>query len=58
MWARFLASPLFSEEHDCYGVAALVFLEEALAVAAQLARIILSYGVGAVVAYYVVDSVA
>lgn len=39
-------------------MATLVFLEEALAVAAQLAREILSDGVGAVVAYDVVDSVA
>ena len=41
-----------------YDVAALFFLEEALAVAAQLAREILRDGVGAVVSDDVVDSVA
>ena len=45
-------------EHDGYGVAALVFLEESLAVAAKLARVVYGYGVGAVVADDVVDSVA
>jgi len=45
-------------EHDGYDVAALFLLEEALAVAAQLALVILCYGVCAVVADDVVDSVA
>ena len=34
------------------------FHKEALAVAAQLARVVFGYGVGAVVAHDVVDSVA
>ena len=51
-------SLLFAEKHDCCGVAALFFLEEALAVTAEFARVVLGYGVGAVVAYDVVDSVA
>jgi len=39
-------------------VAALFFRKEALAVAAQLARVVFGYGVGAVVADDIVDSVA
>ena len=53
-----MASLLLAEEHDGCGVAALFFLEEALAVAAEFARVVFGYGVGAVVSDDVVDSVA
>jgi hypothetical protein len=55
---RFVSPLFFRQKHHSQGVAALVFREEALAVAAQLARVVFGYGVGAVVAYDVVDSVA
>ncbi len=48
----------FCEKHYCRGVAALSFLHEAGAVAAQLASVVLGDGVGAVVADDVVDVVA
>jgi uncharacterized membrane protein len=48
---------LRQENHGC-GVAASVFLQEAGAVAAELARVVLDDGVGAVVSDDVVDIVA
>ena len=49
---------LFRQKHHRHRVAALVFLEEPLAVAAQLARVVFGYRVCAVVSDDVVDSVA
>ena len=46
---------LFCEEHYCHDVAASCFLEEAGAVAAELARVVLSDGVGAVISDNVVN---
>jgi hypothetical protein len=46
----------FCEEHDGGDVAAFVFLQVALAVAAEFARVVFCYGVRAVVAYDVVDA--
>jgi hypothetical protein len=48
----------FCEEQDGGDVAAFAFLQEAEAVAAELARVVLGDGVGAVVSDDVVDSVA
>ena len=47
----------FCEEQYCGDVAAFAFLQVAWTVAAEFAHVVLGDGVGAVVAYNVVDSV-
>jgi len=48
---------IFQEHHGC-GVAAFSLLQKPQAVAAELSRVVLDYGVGSVVSDDVVDSVA
>jgi hypothetical protein len=56
--SAWLALPFPWEEGYGFGVAALAFLEEALAVAAEFVRLVFCHSVGAVVSDDVVDAVA